>query len=758
MKKLLIAVLAILPVALAIWLPFSGKTVLREAPFPYRTEYVGRQKCMQCHAQQGKDWLGSHHDRAMALPAAETVRGDFNDIEATFYGVTSKMSREGDDYLVTTENQKGQAETFKVKYTFGWEPLQQYLVEFPDGRLQVLPLCWDTGNQKWFHIYPNEKIAPEDPLHWTRSMQNWDHMCAECHSTNVQKKFDLKTRHFSTSFSEINVSCEACHGPGGRHVELANQNPPNWETSERYALAELKREPRKQVETCAKCHSRKTATFPGHQPGADFYNHYLIELLEPWAPEAGQPVYHVDGQIDDEVYVHGSFIQSKMYHNGVRCTDCHNAHTARLHVEGNALCVRCHTPKPDNPKVFDTPEHHHHPPGKGTLCVECHMPEKTYMVVDPRRDHSLRVPRPDLSVRLGTPNACNKCHADKSTRWAAEWVEKWYGPERPKDHFSAQIIAAARNNDPDAEEKLVGIVKDKEASLFLRASSLLLLRRYAGAVGSRAARESLADQEPIIRVAALAKLSEGRLSSEKKHMLPLLRDSNASVRTEAARILSSISKGLDGEDEKDFQRARGELQARFQAHLDRPETHLAMAIEHEGLERMEKAVEAYELSLNIDELFVPSRFNLATLYSRQNKSREAEVLLREIVRLRRDIGQGHYSLGLLIAENSERLEEATEHLAQAADLMPRHPRAQYNCGLALWRQGQTEKAELYLLTAYELAPQNPDYPFSLAQLLAQQGKWKTALNYARISVNLAPGDPQRMQLYRQIEMSYTQQR
>jgi Flp pilus assembly protein TadD len=169
-------------------------------------------------------------------------------------------------------------------------------------------------------------------------------------------------------------------------------------------------------------------------------------------------------------------------------------------------------------------------------------------------------------------------------------------------------------------------------------------------------------------------------------------------------------------------------------------------------------VQAYKLSLEIDELFVPTRFNLATLYSRQNSNGEAEKLLREIVRLRPDIGQGHYSLGLLVAENPQRLEEATEHLTEAADLMPRHPRAQYNCGLALWRQGQTEKARLYLLTAHELAPQHPDYPFSLAQFLAQQGKWKEALNYARISAKLAPGDPQRMQLYRQIERSYTQQR
>ncbi|MDP6113013.1 MAG: tetratricopeptide repeat protein [Planctomycetota bacterium] len=758
MKKLPIVVIALLLAAVALWLASSGKTVVREATFPYRAEYVGRQKCVECHAQQEKDWLGSHHERAMLEPTAENVRGDFNDMEATFYGVTSKMIRKGNDYLVTTENQQGEMETFKVKYTFGWEPLQQYLVEFPDGRLQVLPLCWDTEKKEWFHIYAHEKIAPDDPLHWTRSMQNWDHMCAECHSTNVEKRFDLKTRRFSTTFSEINVSCEACHGPGGRHVELANQKSPNWETPEGYAMAELKREPRRQIETCAKCHSRKTITFPGHQPGASFYNHHLVELLEPWAPEAGQPVYHVDGQIDDEVYVYGSFIQSKMYHNGVRCTDCHNAHTARLHAEGNVLCTRCHAPKPENLKVYDAPEHHHHPPGKGRLCVECHMPEKTYMVVDPRRDHSLRVPRPDLSVKLGTPNACNRCHTDESSRWAADWVEKWFGPERPKDHFFAETIAAARNNKPDTEEDLIGIVRDKDASTFVRASSLLLLRRYPGAEGRKLARESLADLEPMVRIAALAKLSEGRLSSEKKYMLPLLRDPIASVRTEAARILTSISRGLTEESRNDFQRAWEELQARFQAHLDRPETHLAMAIEYEGLEQMDKAVEAYKLSLDIDELFVPSRFNLATLYSRQAKSKEAEKLLREVVRLRPDIGHGFYSLGLLVAENPQRLEEATEHLTKAADLMPRHPRAHYNCGLALWRQGNTEKAAEYLLTAHELAPQHPDYPFSLAQLLAQQRKWKEALNYARISAELAPGEPQRVQLYRQIEMSYRQQR
>ncbi len=417
----------------------AGDWWIAEPPDAPRT-YVGRQTCAQCHQQQLKEWTGSHHDLAMDLATPETVLGNFDDQEFTHYGVTSRMFREGDKYLITTDGKAGELETFEIKYTFGVDPLQQYMVEFPDGRVQVLSIAWDTQKKQWFHLYPNEKIPADDVLHWTAPAQNWNYMCAECHSTNLEKNYDLKTNTYHTTFSEIDVSCEACHGPASLHVKLANQTSLFWDRIHGYGLTKLKgkefpwrrssrnRTPRSSWRPAPAAIRGGASCTPDYHPGRDFMDYYEVELLD-------GDLYHVDGQIRDEVYEYGSFTQSLMHRKGVRCSHCHDPHTARLRAEGNQLCGKCHTPA-----KYDTPTHHHHKlDTKAAQCVECHMPETTYMVVDPRRDHSIRVPRPDLTVQVGAPNACNGCHEHKSqtAEWARDKIIDWYGPKRREDpHYA----------------------------------------------------------------------------------------------------------------------------------------------------------------------------------------------------------------------------------------------------------------------------------------------------------------------------------
>ena len=278
-------------------------------------DYVGALVCSECHAEAHDKWKESHHFHAMELPNELTVRADFNNSSFENFGVTTKFFRKDDKYFVETENQAGVMETFEVAYTFGWDPLQQYLVKFPDGRLQVLPTCWDVEKKKWYHIYPDEKISHDDPLFWTRSLQNWDHMCADCHSTNLHKEFDFSSQTFATKYSEINVACESCHGPGREHVEHARSGF-GWESVADYALVDVNSTNVAQIESCAKCHARRSMVHPYHHAGDQFLDHFLPEVVQPWSPQMQVPTYHVDGQIDDEVYVYGSYIQSKMYHQG----------------------------------------------------------------------------------------------------------------------------------------------------------------------------------------------------------------------------------------------------------------------------------------------------------------------------------------------------------------------------------------------------------------------------------------------------------
>ena len=196
-------------------------------------EYVGHSACKQCHEKEVKLWQGSHHDLAMQHANDETVLADFAHTSFTYAGINSAFYKKNDKFMVRTDGPDGKLHDYEIKYTFGVTPLQQYLVELGKGRLQALTIAWDTrdkkaGGQRWFHLYPDEEITHTDELHWTRTYFNWNGMCAECHSTNLKKNYNSTTDTFKTSWSEINVSCEACHGPSSNHIAWAKKET-GWE-------------------------------------------------------------------------------------------------------------------------------------------------------------------------------------------------------------------------------------------------------------------------------------------------------------------------------------------------------------------------------------------------------------------------------------------------------------------------------------------------------------------------------------------------
>lgn len=719
--------------------------------------YVGRAACAGCHQAEATAWNGSDHDLAMAPASAESVLGDFDDAVFTQCGIRTRFFREGDRFLIHTEGPDGAMETFEVKYTFGYRPLQQYLIAFPDGRIQSFTIAWDTEEKRWFSLYPEECIPASDWLHWTKAGMNWNYMCADCHSTNLQKNFELATNTYQTSFSEIDVSCEACHGPGERHVAWARSEEESSEEEERYEgdlglTVQLQgaEHARDQVETCAPCHSRRRIVYPDFIAGREYLDHYEPSLLT-------EELYFPDGQIKDEVYVYGSFLQSKMYHNGVRCSDCHDPHSTRLRLEGNALCTQCH-----EAEQFDTFEHFRHPVGTpGSQCVDCHMPERTYMVVDPRRDHSFKVPRPDLSVALGTPNACTGCHTDQTASWAAEKVAAWYGPERKGEPPFARAFAAAREREPDAESSLREIVRSSEKPALVRATALFLLDPYNTRAVLEATREALGDPEPMVRTVAIRNL-EHRLSSEElvRALTPLVSDPVRLVRTEAAQVLSRVAadrfaRTPETDQAQAFWDAFAEYRTGQLALSDQAAAHVNLALSYEGFGNLSEAEAAYRSALRMDSTFVAAHANLAMLFNRQRMQaaqagrqeealhlfRETEASLRRALRLQPGLADIHYTLGLLLAEDPERLSEAAEHLSTSARLAPDNARMQYNAGLAQQQLGHADQAERFLLAAHQLAPNSPDYLNALSVFYSQQEEWPLALRYTRQLMEYFPNDP-----------------
>ncbi len=336
--------------------------------------------------------------------------------------------------LLCTRGVDGEPGEFEITHTFGWYPLQQYLIPFPNGRMQCLPIAWDAQKKRWYHLYPDEPLDPDDWLYWTNNGQNWNGMCAECHSTDLKKGYNHRSDTYDTTWSEISIGCEACHGPGSAHVAWSHLPEMGRPDVENVALTVQTRglSSRRQVELCAPCHARRMSLDDNIHRHADFLDYGIPQLLN-------EGLYFADGQILDEVYVYGSFVQSKMYARDVRCSDCHDVHSIRRMAEGNALCLQCHPAA-----VYDHKGHHFHKSagepgepirsasgqvlfevGSGARCENCHMPGRHYMGIDYRPDHSFRLPRPDLTLAMGTPNACDRCHVDKPTQWSVDAMGRW---------------------------------------------------------------------------------------------------------------------------------------------------------------------------------------------------------------------------------------------------------------------------------------------------------------------------------------------
>lgn len=702
--------LPILAALLAVVVLWCAADWLIGLPADAKATYVGRQSCAACHQTELDLWTGSHHDRAMELANDQTVLGDFRDVEFTRFGVTSRFFTRDGDYYVHTEGPDGELRDHLIKYTFGIEPLQQYMVEFPDGRVQVLRLSWDTRRKEWFYVTPadvtDERIEPGDPLHWTGIAQNWNTMCAECHSTNLQKNFDMATNSYHTTYSEIDVSCEMCHGPASLHVELAESRSLFWDRHHGYGLAKLKGgTATTQIDTCAPCHSRRTPLHPEFRPGDDFLDYYNPSLVR-------SGLYHADGQILDEVYVYGSFLQSKMYAEGIRCTDCHDPHTLKLKYRGNRLCSQCH-----QPGIYDSPSHHHHEDPAATQCVNCHMPSRYYMVIDDRRDHSLRIPRPDLSVTLGTPNACNDCHTEpeEDAAWAAQAVRDWYGEKRPDDPHYAPALAAARQGAPEGFELLRNVLRRKETPDIIRATATDLLTNYPGDEASALCRQLVNDDSALVRSAALGTLYGASLQRSIQKVSTMLHDPVRLVRFAAARrLVGAVAALLDPQFRQLLDDAIVEYREAQQMVLDRAGAHINLGILSTQLGDTAAARESLETAIRLEPYLSGVRSELARLVESDGDDPN------EVRRLR---------------------EAEVELLTRDTRLLPGRSEPFYKRGMLQYLLGDLDEARKSFDEACRLSPNSYASWLALALICEQQQDWDSAIEALGQMYKLRPDDP-----------------
>jgi len=727
------------------------------APFDGRpATYVGRQSCIPCHERENELWSGSHHDLAMQVADETTVLGDFDNAVFSHEGVTSTFSRQDGKFVVRTEGPQGEPADYEVAYTFGVEPLQQYLVAFPGGRYQVLSLCWDSrpveqGGQRWFHLYPDEPVPPGDELHWTSANQNWNYMCADCHSTDLRKNYDLASDTFRTEWEEIDVSCEACHGPASNHVTWAETDPRQRDEAGAMGLAArltgdrgmwlmdaasgiASRSPqlrsRAELDTCARCHSRRSVLFEGFRPGRPLADAHAVALLE-------ERLYHADGQIDDEVYVYGSFLQSKMYRAGVTCSDCHDPHSLQVRGVGNGVCAGCHAGS-----KFDTTSHHfHRVDSTGASCVACHMPVKSYMVVDPRHDHGFRIPRPALSASIGAPDTCTGCHVDRTQEWAAAAMADWYGSTEDESPHYAQALFAGRRNLAHAGTALERVAQDTEEPPIVRATALSMLGRHGRNETQPIVRQALGDPDPLVRIGALRLLEAVPPTQRLPLAYPLLFDPVGAVRVRAARVLAPVpGDELTAEQQAAIAEGLAEYRLTQLTNAERPESHLNIGMMHFERGELAAAEAAFRTALRIAPGFVPAHVNLADLYRAKSDDEAGERELRAALKIQPDNAEAHHALGLLLVRR-KRTDDAIRELERAALLSPDQPRYGYVLGVALCELGELERGLEILEGVHRRHPADREVLIALTTLEQQHGMIDDALRHARKLLELTPTDP-----------------
>ncbi len=745
-----------------------------------RADFVGASACSECHAKELEAWTGSHHDLAMQPADESTVLGDFNGATFEHFGVTSTFTRRDGNFFVRTDGPDGQLADFQIKNTFGVYPLQQYLVEFPGGRQQALGIAWDArpasdGGQRWYHLYPGEPVDHSDQLHWTGLYQNWNLMCAECHSTDLRKGYDAATNTYATTFSEIDVSCEACHGPGRQHVAWARSAVPPYEAGADNGLAvhlasdwagawifptpDAKFPERQSPldpavnNACAACHARRSTLVEGATPGTALEDSHRLALLT-------APNYHVDGQQRDEVYTWGSFLQSRMHAQGVACVDCHDPHTLKTRLPGNQLCQRCHVAE-----RFDTKAHHfHEPDGKGGSCVACHMPTQKYMVVHDRLDHSLRVPRPDLSAVLGSPNACTMCHTDKQPGWAAAAMDGWYGPAwRTRPQWGPLLRAGALGvvgvlpsllqlagdagtpaaGSPATPAASAAGATSQPAPGIVRATAAALAASQMVPDALPAVVSLIQDDDPLVRIEGLGLLEPFSASIRAQIAVLVLADPVLGVRIEAARLIADVpDTQLPPDAQVARKRALDELMESYRLNADWPAENVNRGNLALKQGRLGEAVTAYERAIELDSRFLGAYVNLADALRQLGREAEGEQALRRGLEISPRAADLHHALGLLLVRQQD-TDAALSELGRAADLATDNPRYAYVYAIGLHSAGKVSEALEVLRAADARHPYDPDILGSMLSILRERGgpgDAAAALPWALKLQQLLPGN------------------
>lgn len=439
------------------------------------------------------------------------------------------------------------------------------------------------------------------------------------------------------------------------------------------------------------------------------------------------------------------------------------------------------------------------------------MPVTKYMAVDPRRDHSLRIPRPALSVELGTPNACTGCHLEvdgsrqrlpeakraqlgqyadwlrakgddeeirseleRMDRWSLTAARKWWGDKGEDAKHYAHALHAAQTRNPDAERRLTSLAENRQAPAIVRATALERLARIPTPDSLRVAEKLLDSSDSQIQLAALGRL-ETELDAIESQLDPsagiaaaanayrnVVRQLNKqiaaqrrAVRVAAARMLVRVPEPvrqelLDGVDRDRLEQAVDEFLAGLQVNSDRAGSHLGAAMVHEARGDYAAAVESYETAIRVEPRATGPRGNLAALYDRLAEAARRRI---ETVELRGDRASAEQVRKELVRCEAEARRLRAEELVwleRDAKLGPRIAAAQYRYAMSLYIHGRESEAEETLRKTTEIDPSWEQAWLALGLLYEKQQKFADALRCIERLRQLNAQDPTYAELERRL--------
>jgi predicted CXXCH cytochrome family protein len=656
----------------------SARVLSQPQPTSAQPEYVGSRACQTCHATAYKDWERALHLH-MTKPIGEaTVVGDFREgTRFADHGRSYEFGRKDGRPVVKIAFGDRSPEAFPVDYTLGFKRYQGYLSTLPDGRMYVLPAFWHVENKRWLDW---KELAPvPDGAHDLR--QIWNVNCFNCHATNLEQGYDISRRKYETTWTEMGIGCEACHGPSREHVALMEaykKDPTAKPPFDIKTFSPRRSTPREVFDMCAYCHGNKTNVFTGFTPGRRYEDFALPFMLSTPIPDNDlQGEFWPDGR-PNRFNRPQAVMQSGCFDSGqLACTNCHAAHgspnpfSLKVNINegrnGDTLCTQCHSNSqpPGAGQQFAAESHTFHKmDSAGSRCVNCHMSDVNWRLLIRRRDHTYKPPVPELTAAYGIPNACTTCHDNRSPEWAARQMDAWWGDSgrRQSEVAVATTMYRAGSGDTSVAPALASLAVDRSKSAFIRASAADYLSEFmiAGNGGSRAGANPVqsqtslyetapkppkpperaiditpsiinaligaaSDPEPVVRAAAVRGL--GAVSDQQRVLSPLtarLIDPARVVRARAAEVLMAFGVShLPDAAGLALIRAQEEYALSLRSFPDSAANHAALAWLEAQRGRLPEALAAADDALRVEPRFARPWVIKGVILARQEKYGEA---------------------------------------------------------------------------------------------------------------------------------------